>query len=186
MRKIERVFLAGPDRFSPDAAFVEARQKALCEEAGLVAVAAPEPDTAAEAGELQARAHYAETISRLRGADAVIANLTPWRGPGADPATAFLAGFGAALGKPLFAYMNIADESEADHRDRVEAHLGAVLDEDGVWRDPDGAEIEDLGLPEAALLWAEARRFMVIVTPEPLADVTGLELCLQALALYAD
>ena len=43
-----------------------------------------------------------------------------------------------------------------------------------------------MGLPEAAILWAEARRFIVIVTQEPLADVTGLELCLEALRLYAD
>lgn len=186
MRKIERVFLAGPDRFAPDASFVEARQRQLCVEAGFKAVLPPGPDPAEEAGELQARSLYAETIARLRGADALIANLTPWRGPNCDPGAAFLAGFASALAKPVFAYMNLADEGEADHRDRVEAHLGAVIDETGVWRDPDGAEIEDMGLPETALLWAEARRFMVIVTPEPLGDVTGLELSLEALRLYAD
>ena len=116
----------------------------------------------------------------------MIANLTPWRGPGCDPAAAYMAGFAAALGKPVFAYMNLADEDEADHRDRVEAYIGAVLDEEGRWRDPDGAEIEDLGLPEASLLWAEARRFYVVVTPQPLEELSGLELCLEALRLYAD
>ena len=187
MRKLQRVFLAGPDRFTPAAAFVQARRKAVCEAAGFVPVLPPEPaEIGDDDGELHARAFFAETIGRLRGADALIANLTPWRGPGADPETAYLAGFAGALGKPVMAYMNILDEAEADHRDRVEGHLGAVLDEQGVWRDPDGARIEDLGLPEAALLWAEARRFMVIVTDEPMEDVTGLELCLEALRLYAD
>ena len=68
----------------------------------------------------------------------------------------------------------------------MEAYLGATLGEDGLSRDPDGALIEDLGLPEGALLWAEARRFIVIVTPEPLSELTGLELCLEALQLYAE
>jgi nucleoside 2-deoxyribosyltransferase len=187
MRPIERVFLAGPDRFAPGAPHLLARQREACAAAGLVAVQPPALESGSEPpGELQARMLYAETISQVRGADAVIANLSPWRGAGCDPATAYLTGFAAALGKPVFAYLNVADQDEADHRDRVDAVLGAVLDDEGVWRDPEGAEIEDFGLPEGALLWAEARRFYVIVTPEPLADLTGLDLCLQALLAYAD
>ena len=185
MRKIERVFLAGPDRFAPEAEGLRLRQERLCEAADFVPVFAPDPDPASEPGELQARALYAETIARLRGADALIANLSPWRGPGAEPATSYLTGFAAALDKPVFAYMNVADEAEADHQTRVDAYLGAVLAGDGAWRDPDGAEIEDMGLPEAALLWAEARRFVVIVTPEPLGDLKGLEVSLEGLRLYA-
>lgn len=186
MRRIESVFLAGPDRFAPEAESVALRQQRLCERAGFAAVFAPAAEPDVEAGELQARALYAESIARLRRADALIANLTPWRGPGCEPATAYLTGFAAALGKPVFAYMNVADEADADHRERVESRIGAMLDADGVLRDPDGAEIEDMGLPEAALLWAEARRFVVIVTPSPLEDLTGLELSLEGLRLYAD
>ena len=36
------------------------------------------------------------------------------------------------------------------------------------------------------MLWAEARRLYVIVTEDPLGDLTGLQLCLEALRLYAD
>ena len=71
-----------------------------------------------------AREIYADSIARLRQCDAVVANLTPWRGPGADPGTAFEVGFAAALGKPVLAYLNVADEDEADHRARVEALFG--------------------------------------------------------------
>ncbi len=35
------------------------------------------------------------------------------------------------------------------------------------------------------MLWGEARRFYVVVTPDPFAETAGLELCLQALQLYA-
>jgi nucleoside 2-deoxyribosyltransferase len=82
--------------------------------------------------------------------------------------------------------MNIPAEEEVEYRDRIDAHIGAQLDEDGVWRDGEGAVIEDFGLPETTMLWAEARRLFVIVTPDVMSDVTGLELCLQALRAYVD
>lgn len=48
------------------------------------------------------------------------------------------------------------------------------------------ALIEDFGLPETTMLWAEARRLFVIVTQDVMSDVTGLQLCLQALREYVD
>lgn len=69
---------------------------------------------------------------------------------------------------------------------KVDTLLGATLDEARVWRDADGCEIEDHGLPETVMLWGEARRLFVIVTQDPLRDLTGLELCLEALKLYAE
>ena len=68
----------------------------------------------------------------------------------------------------------------------MQTTLGAAPDEAGVWRDADGCEVEDFGLPESLMLWAEARRVYVIVTPDPLEDLTGLEMCLEAVKLYAD
>jgi nucleoside 2-deoxyribosyltransferase len=187
MRRIETLFLAGPDLWRPDAAQLADRKLALCEAAGFAGLnGRPEGLIETEPSEAMAREIYATVLERLRAADAVVANLTPWRGPGADPATAFEVGFAAALGKPVFAYLNIAREAEADYRDRVEAILGAVRDEWGTWRDPEGCEIEDFALPETLMLWAEARRFVVIVTPDPQADLTGVELCLDAVRLYAD
>lgn len=185
MRRIDTIYLSGPDQWFPDAADLMGRKHALCRAAGLVGVTG-DGMAETEATEVMAREIYATSLERLRGADAVIANLTPWRGPGCDPGTAFEAGFAAALGKPVFAYMNVAEEDDADHRARVEALFGAARDHDGRWRDGLGALIEDFGLPENLLLWAEARRFYVIVTPEPLEDLTGLELCLEAVALYSD
>jgi nucleoside 2-deoxyribosyltransferase len=116
----------------------------------------------------------------------MIANLTPWRGPNCDPGTAFEVGFAAALGKPVFAYLNVPQEDEADHRERVELLAGARMEEDGRVLDEYGCEVEDFGLPENLMLWAEARRFFVVVTQDPLGDLTGLELSLDALRVYAD
>jgi nucleoside 2-deoxyribosyltransferase len=186
MRRIDTVFLAGPDLWFPDADAHMARKAALCAEAGLAALDGRGDLVETEPSEAMAREIYATALERLRAADAVIANLTPWRGPNADPGTAFEVGFAAALGKPVFAYLNVASEDEADYRGRVEAMQGATPGDDGRWRDMDEGAIEDFSLPENVMLWAEARRFYVIVTSEPLHDLTGLELCIEAMRLYVD
>ncbi len=184
MRRIERVFLSGPDLFMPDGPDLLAAKREACREAGLEGVHADGGAGEGEPGELRARIAYAEAVRALRSCQAVIANLTPWRGPHPDAGTAFEAGFAAGLGLPVFAYLNVADADEAEHRFRVAATVGAAPDEEGAWRDPDGGLIEDLGLPEGLMLWAEARSFYVVVTPDPLSDVTGVELCLQALKAW--
>ena len=187
MRRFQSLYLAGPDLHYPDSGELLARKRLVCAAAGLTARrAGDEVSLSGRGGELQAREAYAGALANLRASDAVIANLTPWRGPGCDPATAFEVGFASALGKPVLAYLNVEDEADAEYRARVEAWLGGTPDAAGVWRDPDGSAVEDLDLPEIALLWAEARRLIVIVTPDPLGDITGLELCLEALREWDD
>ncbi len=185
--RIASLFLSGPDLWFPDSAELIDRKRTLCREAGFDAVTARDGEHVEKAAtEALARELYAGALGAIRRSDAVIANLTPWRGAGCDPATAFEAGFASALAKPVFAYLNVLDDDEADYCDRVQATLGAMPDEAGVWRDADGCEVEDFGLPESLMLWAEARRVYIIVTPEPFADLTGLEMCLEAMKLYAD
>jgi nucleoside 2-deoxyribosyltransferase len=187
VRRIETLFLAGPDRWFPDAAGHLERRRERVRAAGFTPLDGDRSLLVeTQHSEAMAREIYASTLEQVRAADGLIVNLTPWRGPGADPGAAFLAGFASALGKPVFAYLNVPDDDEADHRERVGAFLGASVDDDGVWRDGQGAEIEDFGLPENLILWAEARRFYVVVTMDPFEELTGLELCLQAVALYSD
>ena len=42
----------------------------------------------------------------MQGCDAMIVNLTPFRGPSADVGSAYEMGFMRALGRPIFAYSN--------------------------------------------------------------------------------
>lgn len=187
MRRVSSLYLAGPDLWYPDADAHLERQRLVAEQAGFTVLeAAALPAEVRDAGELAARAMYAERISRLRRADAGIVNLTPFRGPAADAATTFEMGFLAGLGKPLFGWINLGDELEAEYRERVEAWMGARPDDAGVWRDGEDCEIEDLGLPEATMLWAELRRLFVIVTDDPMHDLTGFGMCLEAVRLYAE
>jgi nucleoside 2-deoxyribosyltransferase len=187
MRRITSVYLSGPERWALGAADLMARQRHLCEAAGVKAVFAVDtPLVEDEGSDAHSREFYVSALASLRGADAVIVNLTPWRGPSAHPGAAFEAGFASALGKPVFAYMNVADEAEAEYGARVDALIGSTLDEEGLWRDVEGAQIEDFGLPETVMLWAEARKFFCIVTPDPQGDVSGVQLCIEAMKAYAD
>jgi nucleoside 2-deoxyribosyltransferase len=187
MRRIASIYLAGPDRWFPEAEAHADTKRLLCADAGFIGVTAFDSLTVeTEPSEAMARERYADAIARIRQCDALIANLTPWRGPNCDPGTAFEVGFAAALGKPVFAYLNVPQEDEADHRERVELLAGARMEEDGRVLDEYGCEVEDFGLPENLMLWAEARRFFVVVTQDPLGDLTGLELSLDALRVYAD
>lgn len=186
MKRIASVYLAGPERWMADAEDLAARQRRLCEAAGLEPLLwSDEAVRERDGSEAQAREIYASALTSLRKADAVVANLTPWRGPSAHPGVAFEAGFASALKKPVFAFINLASEEDAEYRERVERSLGASISETGLWFDGEGAEIEDFGLPETLMLWAEARQFYCIVTPDPLTDLTGLELCLEAIRAYA-
>ncbi|MFN3230054.1 MAG: nucleoside 2-deoxyribosyltransferase [Asticcacaulis sp.] len=186
MKPVRSVYLAGPDVWFPNAAaHCQTRQERVTA-AGLIPIdpfdtLPPMP----EASELTARQLYAQRMAALRTADAVLANLTPWRGVGADPGTAFEVGVAAALGKPVVAYMNVAEDEDADHVDRVGALFGLVQDEAGVLRDSWGLQVEDFGLPETAMLWAETRKLYVVVTPELYGDLSGFDLALAALSAYA-
>ncbi|MBU4434824.1 MAG: nucleoside 2-deoxyribosyltransferase [Alphaproteobacteria bacterium] len=187
MRPVRSIWLAGPDVWLPDSVAQAARQRAHCIDAGFTGLTPdPLPANSEVGSELEARELYADRMARLRQADAGVVNLTPWRGPSCDTGAAFEAGVLAGLGRPIFAYLNVSDETQAEYVDRVDSFVGAQRDAAGVWRDGEGCLIENYGLPETVMLWAEARRLFVIVTADPLHDLTGLELCLEALRLYAE
>jgi nucleoside 2-deoxyribosyltransferase len=185
LKRLETVYLAGFEAFLPEPDEHDAMRAALATMHGLQALI-PGFDAGGAAGEVAGRAIYAQRAGLMRRADAAIVNLTPWRGPSCDPGAAFEAGFMAALGKPVFAYMNIDREEEAEYRGRVDLWLGVSRGEDGIWRDAYGCAVEDLGLPEGVMLWAEARRLFVVAAGDPLVDLTGLELCLEAVKAYGD
>ncbi len=184
-KRIQTLYLAGPESTLPDAGEHGLLQVALCQAMGFDLLKA-DPVAGADLTEVQAREIYAERMSRMRRADAGLVNLTPFRGPTADPAAAFEAGFLAGQGKPVFAWLNVTEEDDGELRDRIAAHVGARLESNGAWRDPDGCLIEDFGLPESLMLWAESRRLFVVLTDDPLRDLTGLQLCLEALGEYQD
>src|SRR5260370_38799911 len=83
----------------------------------------------------------------MDAADAIIANLTPFRGPGADPGTAYELGYMAARGKFCLGYSN--DPSTYAERVRL---LTEVRSQDGRLVDAEGLTVEDFGLSDNLMM----------------------------------
>lgn len=119
----------------------------------------------------------ARTIARrnethIERCDAVLANLTPFRGPGADPGTVYEVGYARALGRPVFGYACVA----MDHAARVRAMPGS-----GAQRDAAGLAIEDFGLFENLMISCgiEASGGFLLASDvaDPWADLSVFERC---------
>src|SRR5262245_57233225 len=105
-----RIYLAGPEVFLPQARAVGCEKCRLTAAAGFEgvfphdpALNAPGLDKHEQAGRI-----FAANTQLLRSCDALIANLTPFRGVSGDAGTVFEVGFMCALGRPAWAYTNAA------------------------------------------------------------------------------
>lgn len=146
-----KVYLAGPEVFLPNARSVLDKKIALTKAVGLVPITPGD----LEIPKAPTKRQFGENISAIdermmNSADAIIANLTPFRGLHADTGTVFELGFMSGQGKPAFAYSNV----KADHYQRVVAHYGGgiVMAADGRLRGPDGLSVEDFEMNENLML----------------------------------
>lgn len=136
------IYLAGFDVFRPDAAAHGERLKALCASFGHTGLFPLDNQLPAGLhGAAAARWIYAANVALIHRADAVLANLNDFRGHEPDSGTAFEVGFAAALGKPVWAYLD-------DGRPLVE-QIGAPVDAQGLL-------VEDFGLPRNLMLACSA------------------------------
>lgn len=149
-----RVYLAGPDVFFPDPFARAAALKAVCARHGMHGVSPLDalPDEPVAWGDLsEARRIALRNEAHIRSCQALVANLTPFRGPSADVGTVFEMGFARALGLRVFAWSNDA----RPFADRSRSFLGAAVRRaaDG-WRDDEGLLLEDFFLSDNLMIEA--------------------------------
>ncbi|WP_372926818.1 nucleoside 2-deoxyribosyltransferase [Marinobacter sp.] len=109
MAKPKRIYLAGPEVFFPatEHQSIVAQKKRLLREYGFEGV---DPlDTELAFSENQAKPERGQRIylanrELMDSCDAIIANLTPFRGISADPGTVFEVGYMIGQGKPAFGF----------------------------------------------------------------------------------
>lgn len=146
-----KIYLAGPDVFRPDAFEQGERLKALCAEfdlQGLYPLDHSVPEGIANPPE-QALWIYQANLNLIAEADAVLANLNPFRGAEPDSGTAFELGYAAALGKPLYGYI--------DEGGSCAERLPRQWQGEEPGRDRDGNQIESFGLPLNLMLGVPVR-----------------------------
>ncbi len=146
-----KIYLAGPEVFLPNARDMLDEKAELVRRAGLIPLSPgdlqiPPADTKLGHG---CNINAIDEQMMLE-ADAVIANLTPFRGIAADTGTSFELGFMCALGKPVFAYTNVA----ASHFTRILGYYDGVAtqDETGRYRGADGLSIENFDMADNLML----------------------------------
>jgi len=139
-----KIYLAGPDVFEPDAIAIGQAKKALCEKYGHEGVFPLDNviedflltrETGLRIGDAN------EAL--MDSCDAVIANMSPWHGPGMDTGTAYEMGYMRAQGKFVLGYTE-------DLRSFSQRVIESFGDENVSWtdegpKDPHGKSIESFG-----------------------------------------
>ena len=143
---LPKIYLAGPEVFLADPIGAGASLKVLCTTHGAVGLFPMDNELSPlhENGSVaQAAFIRAANMDLIKASDAIIANMTPFRGPSMDVGTAYEMGAAAALGKVVVGYTS-------DRRSFV-AKVGGTRGEDGMLRDEEGWAVEEFGKGEHAL-----------------------------------
>lgn len=136
-----KVYLAGFDVFREDAVERGEYLKRLCRDQGLEGLYPFDNEVPEGLAPAERAARICQlNLAMIRGADAVLANLNPFRGFEPDSGSAFEVGAAVALGKPVWAYF------------QPRGSMRQWLPGDEAGRDAEGYFIEDFGLPRNLML----------------------------------
>jgi nucleoside 2-deoxyribosyltransferase len=136
-----KIYLAGPDVFLADARRVGMRKEQICREFGFEGLFPLDGDAAVAADHVKI---FRANCLLMHRADIGVFNLTPFRGPSADPGTVFELGFMFALNKPVFGYTS----SAADYLQRVHGVPVPGGEPNSRLWDCNGYAVEDFGLSD--------------------------------------
>jgi nucleoside 2-deoxyribosyltransferase len=135
-----KVYLAGPDVFLPDAVEIGRQKAAICARYGLIGLY-PLDNTVDLSTADASLTIFKGNEAMMDAADAIIANLTPFRGPSADAGTVYELGYMAGRSKLCLAYSN----DPASYRERVTRLYDVKTAPAGHLTDPEGLTVEDFG-----------------------------------------
>jgi nucleoside 2-deoxyribosyltransferase len=142
-----KIYLAGPDVFLPDALAIGRRKRDICERHGVTGLYPLDNavDLAARDSSLQI---FKGNEAMMDAADAIIANLTPFRGPGADPGTVYELGYMAGRGRLCLGYSN----DPTIYAERAARFTKVTSATDKHLIDSDGLTVENFGLPDNLMM----------------------------------
>lgn len=181
-----KIYLAGPEVFLPELGrAVFEKKKEICRQFGFTGVSPA--DGAINLTDRppfeQGVAIYRGNAALMREAQAVIANMTPFRGVGMDSGTAFEMGFMAALGKPVLGYTHVMHDFTERCRDYYAHRLHEALDPYSA-----GTAIERFEMADNLMMSGAVAdhhfKVQAVAVPrgEELSSVAGFRLCVEELA----
>ena len=141
-----KIYLAGPDVFLPDAVEIGRRKAEICARHGLIGLY-PLDNVVDLSASDASLAIFRGNEAMMIEACAIIANLTPFRGPGADAGTVYELGFMAGRGKLCLGYSN--DPTPYAERAR---NFTTIIAQDERLIDEHGLTVEDFGLTDNLMM----------------------------------
>jgi nucleoside 2-deoxyribosyltransferase len=177
-----KIYLAGPDVFLSDAAAFGRRKVELCQKHGHIGLYPLDNEIDPGSPDLSLRIFRGNEAMMIE-ADAIIANLTPFRGPGADAGTVYELGYMAGRGKLCLGYSN----DPAVYADRVR-RTDTVISRDGRLVDQTGLTVEDFGLNDNLMMMHALDLYgCALVTPTQRPadiwhDLMAFEACVRLVA----
>lgn len=141
---MKKIYLAGPDVFFSYA--IEHGKKLIskCAEYGFQGLFPLDNEVDESSIVLMREDIKSGNIEMIKECDIILANIDPFRGPGADNGTTYEIGYAEALGKQVVLYVN--DEKHLDdYKQKV------IISENltpGSTTDKKNMTIEDFGLPD--------------------------------------
>lgn len=137
-----RVYLAGPDVFYPDAAQRYRKLKAIAKRYGFNVFTPVDGTLPTDTTDLS-QAIFNSNHALLNNADAVLANLSPFRGAEPDSGTVWEAAFAIARGKLVVGYIQPYETllARAQRLGMADGYSSSTP------VDNDGLSIENFGLP---------------------------------------
>jgi nucleoside 2-deoxyribosyltransferase len=177
-----KIYLAGPDVFLPDAVDLGKRKVEICARHGVSGLYPLDNavDLSARDASVQI---FRANAAMMDAADAVIANLTPFRGPSADAGTVYELGYMAGRAKLCLGYSN----DPRLYADRVR-RSDEVISRDGRLTDAEGLTVEDFGLTDNLMMVhaLDLHGCALVISPHAPADMwhdlTAFETCVRIAA----
>lgn len=179
-----KVYLAGPDVFLSEADRIGQLKREICKRYGLEGLFPLDAQPPAVKGETLSKRIFSANTALMDKADAIIANLTPFRGPSADVGTVYELGYMLGNGKKLcLGYSNVA----RSYIDKVRARMEIRAD-GSEFRDPDNLAVENFDLADNLMIihGLELSGHTLVMPSRPVADplhdLTAFEECVRIAA----
>lgn len=138
--KKKKIYLAGFDVFYPNALEVLEKKKRVCEKHGCIGLIPLDNRVDFTLPKAQIRKLiYEANIKLIIESDILCVNLNAFRHGEPDAGTVFEIGYGAALGKEVYVYL----DSEETMLEKTKANDADCVHKDGIWLDGNGLIIED-------------------------------------------
>jgi nucleoside 2-deoxyribosyltransferase len=176
-------YLAGPDVFLPDAFDIGRRKREICARHGVTGLYPLDNAIDLTAADASLRI-FKGNQAMMDASDAIIANLTPFRGPSADAGTVYELGYMAGRGKLCLGYCN----DPAPYARRAARFGDVIPSSDGRLIDWHGLTVEDFGHPDnLMMIHALDLHGCALVTPQTAPtdlwhDLASFEACVRAAA----